>query len=188
MTAGAGRIQIRIDGIPVPQGSKTIVPAHGERRAFLRDANANRLHPWRDHVTTIARETCRYHPTITGPVKVWLRFTFERPNSHYRAGRNAHRLRDQAPLMPTGHDLGDLDKLTRAIFDALTAATVWADDSLVVDVRARKVYAGEDELALPSAGVVIVLEPLEVQATVPASGDEAADAGTVHTTIQEALL
>lgn len=183
-----GRIQIRVAGVPIPQGSKTIANPYAKngRPAYLRDDNPN-LEAWRTLVTDVARDTCRYHETITVPVKVWLRFTFERPKSHYRSGRNAHRLTDRAPLGPTVQGCGDLDKLTRSIFDSLTKAQVWADDSLVVDVRARKVYAGEDELALPKAGVVIVLEPLEVPATVPASGDEAVDAGAVHT-IQEALL
>lgn len=179
---GAGRIQIRVDGIPVPQGSKQENP-YGRG---VRDANAERLHPWRRHVTAVARDQCRYHDCLTGPVKAWIRFTFERPKAHYRTGRNAHRLRDGAPLMPTGHDLGDIDKLVRAIFDSLEAAGVVADDCLFVDLRTRKVYAGEDEHALDHAGVVIVLEPLTTEATVPVLEGEAG-AGTVQTT-QEVLL
>ena len=183
-----GRIQIRVDGVPIPQGSKTIGNpyAKGGRPAYIRDDNP-RLEAWRDHVTAVARDTCRYHDTITTPVKVWLRFTFERPVSHYRSGRNSHRLTTRAPLGPTVQGCGDLDKLTRAVFDSLTKAAVWADDSLVVDVRARKFYAGEDELALDQPGVVIVLEALTPSATVPVSGDEAVEAGTVQT-VQEALL
>lgn len=188
-----GRIQIRIDGIPIPQGSKQENP-YGRG---VRDANAERLHPWRKHVAGVARDQCLYHETLTGPVKVWIRFTFERPPSHYRTGRNAHRLRDNAPVLPTGHDLGDIDKLVRAIFDSLQDAGVVADDCLFVDLRTRKVYAGEDELALPAAGVVIVLEPLtgpDHQPTGPVSVTEGkgeappnTEAGPVHT-IQEALL
>lgn len=173
------RIGIRVYGLPIPQGSKRIARrGKGKaQRTFLLDNNEATLHPWRAKVTAEATAQYLGLPTITNPVKVWVRFTFERPPSHYRAGRNAHLLRDGAPPAPTGRDLGDVDKLIRAVFDALTVAKVWADDSLVVDVRARKVYAGEDELALERAGVDIVIEPLDAYALVGGRG-----------ALQEALL
>lgn len=153
----AGRIAIRVHGLPIPQGSKVANHfGHG-----VRDANATKLTPWRQHVTTTAIDAVRYHDhlPLTGPLKVWVRFTFTRPASHYRTGRNAHLLKDSAPAFP-GHSCGDVDKLQRAIFDALTDAGVWGDDTQVVDVRARKMWAGEDELALDQAGVDIIIEPL----------------------------
>jgi Holliday junction resolvase RusA-like endonuclease len=178
------RIGIRVYGLPIPQGSKTANRfGHG-----VRDA------PWRKKVTQQAADTLRYHDTITGPVRVWIRFTFTRPPSHYRTGRNAHLLRDQAARLPISHGLGDIDKHIRAIFDALTDASAWSDDRLVVDVRARKLYAGEDELALDRDGVDIVIEPLDqpelvLTTSVPASapeGEAENEAGTA--THQEALL
>ncbi|WKN47123.1 RusA family crossover junction endodeoxyribonuclease [Nocardioides sp. Arc9.136] len=156
-TAIPGRLGIRVLGLPIPQGSKTAVTRKG--RPALIDANAATLAPWRDQVKLVAEDTCRYHDTITGPVRVWVRFTFERPPSHYRTGRNAHLLKDSAPRYP-GRACGDVDKLQRAVFDALTDAAVWADDTQVVDVRARKFYASEDEVALPQAGVDIVIEEI----------------------------
>ena len=153
-TGHGGRIAIRIHGTPVPQGSKT---ANSFGRG-VRDANATKLKPWREHVTAIAADATRFHDTITGPVRVWVRFTFERPKSHYRSGRNSHRLKDNAPAQPTSKN--DVDKLQRAVFDALTDAAVWADDGQVVDVRARKFYAGEHEYALHAAGVDIIIEEL----------------------------
>lgn len=172
------RVGIRVYGRPITQGSKT------KGRFSLYDDNAKTLKPWRKKVKEAAEDQCRYHDTIDGPVRVWLRFTFDRPKTHFRTGRNAHLLRDAAPRFPTWHN--DVDKLTRAVFDSLTEAGVWADDGLVVDERVRKFYANEDELALTRAGVDIVIEPLDVDvplevppATVPVSGDEAAEAGTV---------
>lgn len=152
------RIAIRVHGTPIPQGSKT---ANSFGRG-VRDANAATLKPWRDHVRTLAEDATRYHDTITGPVRVWVRFTFDRPASHYRTGRNAHILKDTAPRFP-GHSCGDVDKLQRAIFDALTDAKVWADDTQIVDVRARKFYAGDDDLALDQAGVDVIVEPLTAE-------------------------
>lgn len=149
-----GRIAIRVHGTPIPQGSKTANSfGHG-----VRDANAAKLKPWRETIRTAAEDQCRYHDTITGPVQIWLRFAFPRPQSHYRTGRNAHLLKDTAPAYPTAKN--DLDKLQRAVLDALTDAQVWVDDGLVVDVRARKFYAGEHEHAPAVPGVDIILEEL----------------------------
>jgi Holliday junction resolvase RusA-like endonuclease len=146
-------------------------PAKGKaQRTFLLDNNEDTLHPWRDLIAATAADTLQYHDglPLTGPLRVWLRFTFTRPPTHYRSGRNAHRLTNQAPTFP-GHGCGDIDKLTRAVLDALTRprsgswSGAWADDTQVVDVRARKFYAGEDELALDRPGVDVVIEDLTPQ-------------------------
>ncbi|GAW54704.1 RusA family crossover junction endodeoxyribonuclease [Nocardioides sp. PD653] len=149
-----GRIAIRVHGTPIPQGSKRI-GRHGKRAVIL-DNNDDVLDPWRKHVKAQAADACRYHDTITGPVRVWLRFAFPRPGSHYRTGRNAALIRDSAPRYPVAKN--DLDKLQRAVLDALTDAEVWVDDGLVIDVHARKFYAGEHELAPAKPGVEIILE------------------------------
>lgn len=149
-----GRIAIRVHGTPIPQGSKT-ANSFGNG---VRDANAAKLKPWRATVTAAAKDQCRYHDTITGPVQLWLRFAFQRPPSHYRTGRNAALIRDSAPRFPSAKN--DLDKLQRAVLDALTDAQVWADDGLVVDIRARKFYAGEHEHAPTQPGVDIIIEEL----------------------------
>lgn len=152
------RVAVIVHGIPIPQGSKTVVPAKGKRRAFVRDSNGDKLKPWRDKVKAHAEDATRYVETFTGPVRIWVNFTFDRPRSHYRTGRNAHLLKDDAPLYPQSKN--DVDKLQRAIFDALTDAEVWTDDGLVVDVRARKYWADEHEHALPRAGVALIVEAL----------------------------
>lgn len=158
-----GRIGIRVYGVPVPQGSMVAFIDKATHRARLKSSNEKTLKAWRKMVQFAAEDQCRYHDTITGPVKVWLRFTFDRPASHHRTGRNAHLLKDTAPEYPVGRGHGDSDKLERAVFDSLTAAHVWADDSLVVDHRTRKFYVDGHELALDRPGVDIILEPLTRQ-------------------------
>lgn len=154
----ASHIAIRVIGLPIPQGSKKIGRRQG--RPTIVDNNTKVLEPWRKHVAAIATDAVRYHDAmpITGPVKASLRFTFVRPASHYRSGKYAHLLRDGAPVFP-GHGCGDIDKLQRAIFDAITGPVLY-DDTQVIDVRARKFYAGDHEYALPQAGVDIIIEPL----------------------------
>lgn len=158
-TGLGGRIAIRVLGTPIPQGSLVPFIDRATRRARVKASNEPTLKAWRKHVTATAKDTCRYHDTITGDVRVWVRFTFTRPPSHYRTGRNAHLLKDRAPRNP-GRACGDIDKLQRAIFDALTDAGVWVDDTQVVDVRARKFYAGEDEYAMDRPGVDIIIEEI----------------------------
>lgn len=176
---------IVVHGTPVTQGSKTVVPARGKRRATLRDQNGKTLKPWRDKVKKHAIAASRYHDKFTGPVRVTVRFSFDRPPSHYRSGGNAHLLKDGAPLYPTYKQ--DLDKLQRACFDALTDAEVWDDDGQVVDVRARKFYAGESEYALDQAGVLILIEALTPTPVPSLAAGSPAAAGEASTQHQEVL-
>lgn len=154
--ATRARLTVQVSGVPIPQGSKGARAIKGRPQLF--DTNAAKLAPWRKAVHDAAVDATRYHDTITGPVRVWLRFAFERPTSHYRTGRFGHLLRDDAPHYPIGPAYGDADKLTRAVFDSLTTAGVWTDDRLVVDLRSRKFYAGEHELAPAVPGVDIIIE------------------------------
>lgn len=149
-----GRIAIRVYGVPIPQGSKR-VGRHGKRPVIL-DNNDQVLAPWRAHVRATAEDVCRYHDIVTGPVRTWVRFTFTRPPSHFLT--DGVRLRAGAPQFP-GHGCGDVDKLLRAVLDAITGVAIH-DDTQVVDVRARKFYAGENEHALDQAGVDIILEEI----------------------------
>jgi crossover junction endodeoxyribonuclease RusA len=81
-------------------------------------------------------------------------FSFARPKSHYRTGRNAHLLRDGIPGQPMSAP--DLSKLARATEDALTDAGVWTDDARVSEyLRLAKVWCGSDPGALPVPGVRI---------------------------------
>lgn len=126
-----------VGGTPVEQGSKT----GGKRNngsVFLRDSNGKRLHPWREHV---ARETQanRGTTTFTGPVRVDLIFFMPRPGYHFGTGRNAATLKPGAPFFHTVKP--DVDKLERAILDALKMGGAYTDDALVCMVTKSKVYA-----------------------------------------------
>jgi Holliday junction resolvase RusA-like endonuclease len=68
------------------------------------------------------------------PVLVSLVFTFTRPKYHF----NKHGIRPGAPLFKQTKP--DLDKLCRAVLDALTESGVLRDDCLVVSLIASKLY------------------------------------------------
>ena len=72
-------------------------------------------------------------------VRVEATFILQRPKVHCGTGRNANTVKASAPAHPVGRP--DVDKLLRALLDALTG-TVVADDSQVVEATARKVYCG----------------------------------------------
>ena len=83
--------------------------------------------------------------------------TLPRPAAHFRTGRFAHLLRDDAPGWPIGRGTGDSDKYARAINDALTDAAVWIDDAQAVETVCRKVYVDSGLDALDTPGAVIRL-------------------------------
>lgn len=132
-------------GIVAGQGSKRHV-GHG-----IMVESSKRVKPWRQDVKAAAEAAIEaweqrqplaagtWHP-IAGPVDISVTFFWPRPKSHYRAGRNADLLRDNAPACPTSRNLGDIDKILRATFDAMTSAGVWVDDALVVTVMASKAW------------------------------------------------
>lgn len=123
-------------GKPATQGSKRHLG-----NGISIEAN-KRLPAWRTDV----REACRqaavalqWDATTAQAVRVV--YLFNRPGGHYRTGRHAGQLHPWAlPLLPTSHQLGDLDKLTRAALDACTPHA-WQDDALVVEAQLRRAWA-----------------------------------------------
>jgi len=134
-------------GIPAPQGSKRHV-GNG-----ILVESSKKVRPWRDAVRSTAALARPGLAPLDGPLRVSMCFTFLRPRSHYRTGRNADLLRDGAPTAPQGTP--DLSKLVRSTEDALTDAGVWVDDARVVALNACKVYANEYPDALSKPGAVI---------------------------------
>jgi crossover junction endodeoxyribonuclease RusA len=99
------------------------------------------LQPWRDSIAWHARQAAG-PARWDGPVHVDLTFVFVRPAAHYGTGRNARVLKPSAPAFPATRGQGDVDKLARAVLDALTASGVFLDDSQVSSLAARKVWTG----------------------------------------------
>lgn len=139
-------------GRPAAQGSKV------RTKYALRDSNDATLTPWRNTVSHAAHAAMTLDglQRITEPVHVRALFYFDRPASHWRTGRNAHLLRDNAPTRPGR--VGDLDKLQRALFDAITDSGAWADDALVADVRAGKHWTSPSG-PMSSPGVIVEITP-----------------------------
>ena len=108
-----------VPGQPSPQGSKRHV---GNGRMI---ESSKALGPWRERVALAAHNAMTGAPMWVGvPVRVHVTFVMRRPVSARKS-------------TPAAIKRPDLDKLVRAVFDALTNV-VFGDDSVVVDLRASK--------------------------------------------------
>lgn len=133
-----------VPGQPVPQGSKSGFVNKKTGRVQIVDKDV-RLPAWRMKVTAHARDAIQHHTValdypLDGPVGVRIDFVMPRPKGHYGTGKNTSILKPSAPTHPAS--MPDLDKLLRAIFDALTDAQVWRDDGQVVWCHTAKHYDG----------------------------------------------
>lgn len=141
------RRTVVVHGVPAAQGSKRHV---GNGRMV---EMSKRLGPWRAAIAeAIVEAGWQRDPILTGPVWVDLTFYLPRPKHHYGTGRNADRLKPNAPVW-VSTAVGDIDKLCRAVLDAITHAGAWRDDSQVAYLAAEKHYAEQP-------GVRIVLDRL----------------------------
>lgn len=142
-------IELWIAGLPAPQGSKRHVG-----RGIMVESNEKTLRPWR---STIAFEAIRaleaFDPLgypSRGPVRVTLGFSFPHPAGHFRTGKNAGLLKPSAPAVKATRP--DIDKLVRAVLDALTGLA-FADDGQVVELLAFKAFG--------HAGVAIAVDEVD---------------------------
>jgi crossover junction endodeoxyribonuclease RusA len=120
-------------GMPIPKGSMRHI---GNGRMI----DQTKTKPWMKAV----REAAMLEAALQGigmievPVSVVIQFHFPRPV----AAKNR--------LYPHKRSVGDIDKLSRAVLDALqptkTEPGVLADDALVVDLLAFKRYADGEEV------------------------------------------
>lgn len=120
-------IRITVPGLPVPQGSKnSYCDRTARHRVNTVDINRKELHAWRDLVAMLARPF--FPAPYAGPVALEMRFWLKAPQTMPK---------DRVAMTTKP----DLDKLIRAILDALTTAGAYCDDAQVVEILSRKRYA-----------------------------------------------
>lgn len=138
--SGLERLSFVVAGEAIPQGSAKAFVVKG--RAVITTDNP-RLKEWRQKVVDAAELAMTDGGFGDQPVAVSLWFRFVRPESVKAAARPWPSVRP------------DVDKLARAVLDALTTSGVVSDDSRVVDLRAVKVYAEAESvsvLVVPAGG------------------------------------
>lgn len=121
-------ITFTVEGIPAPQGSKV-------RTRYGMRESSKRVKPWRELVTAAAvaaGDQAGLLDALDPPYRVEAWFYFRRP----RTTKATH------PVAPT---IGDLDKLARAVGDALTISGLIRDDRFITDWKTEKAWAGPAE-------------------------------------------
>lgn len=112
---------IFIPGNPAPQGSKR----HLGNGVMVE--SSKRVKPWRSDIrSALLDDGGQPRARFAGPVRVDLEFVLPRPKG---APKKRTPAADKRP---------DIDKLLRAVFDAIGSAGVWRDDSQVVEARQVK--------------------------------------------------
>jgi crossover junction endodeoxyribonuclease RusA len=122
-------VSLVIYGIPIAQGSKRAFYKQGMKRAVLAE-DSSKVKPWRQEIAIGALEQMKrlkIAPALAGtPVVVQCMFYFPRPKSLKKA-------------ITAKTTKPDVDKLARAVLDALTG-TMFADDGQVVELRVAKLF------------------------------------------------
>lgn len=137
-------VQFSVPGIPATQGSTRAYIRGG--RAVVTHANEKTI-PWRHTIGHTANLELEGRYAAPGsPVTVTVDFVLPRPASHWLKTGG---LRKTAPRYPRL----DLDKLVRAVLDALTGVA-WHDDSQVTDLIAGKGYV-TDPAVQPGARITL---------------------------------
>lgn len=132
-------------GVPKPQGSKRAFVHRG--RAVMTESNKAGHRDWRATVGNAALGAFADRPLLDGPLAVTLVFAMPRPKSHPKRRRTWPQARP------------DVDKLARNVFDAMSQV-IYRDDSQIVELTARKVWA---EIDVPhGAGVDVTVSLIEV--------------------------
>lgn len=120
-------IEFHAYGIPQPKGSTRAFMPKGARFPVVTSDNP-KLKDWQHAIAQAASLKTRGFQ-FTGPVAVTADFYLPHPKTGKR--RQAHTTKP------------DLDKLSRALCDALTGV-VWGDDSQVTALQVSKFYAAPE--------------------------------------------
>jgi Holliday junction resolvase RusA-like endonuclease len=131
-------LRLTVYGIPAGQGSAKAYPHRSTGRIIVTH-DSKRTRPWRESIVAEARQYLS-GPPLDEPCVLCVAFYLPRPVSAPKRVK-----------LPS--KLPDLDKLIRAVGDALTTAGVWKDDSRVVSISAHKVYAASESDPMGTAGI-----------------------------------
>ena len=167
MDARTPYVEFFVPGRVASGGSKQ---GHWNPKAMRKDGQMGKVvmapdskytKPWMAIVGAYARDAMLQQQDnrmiLWGPILLWIEFLFVRPKGHFGTGRNADKLKPNAPHFHTSKPDGV--KCCRSTEDACTGI-IWRDDSQVAMHNLSKVYA--DPGQTPGASVkVYLLQPVE---------------------------
>lgn len=136
-------LRFTIHGYPAPQGSKRHIVNKSGKLSVIE--SSRKVKPWRSSVRDAALNAKPDpRPLLFArlvPVSITVSFMYQRPRSHYGTGRNASRLKPDAPVWMINRP--DIDKVERSLLDGLTDAGVFADDCQVVHLNVGQIYSND---------------------------------------------
>lgn len=148
------QIRFFVVGTPKPAGSKRAFVNKNTGKAILTDMSGQAGKDWRHDIQAFAQKVYTGAP-LEEPLQLRVVFRQVRPKGHFGTGKNAHLLKPNAPMYPTGKP--DCTKLLRSLEDSLTGI-IWRDDAQIVSQSAWKFYCDDEN---PRPGALIVVEVLE---------------------------
>lgn len=154
-------LEVDVAGDPIPQGS-TRAFSRGGKIHTTNDPTGT-IERWRGDIrSAVKHATVRYlgpgFPMVH-PIAMRMSFRLHRPKSHFLGvtkSRPAPELRADAPHWAPGGK--DVDKLARAVLDALSGV-VYVDDAQVVSIVAAKRYCAPAE----GPGLYLEIKRAEVE-------------------------
>jgi Holliday junction resolvase RusA-like endonuclease len=175
-------LTINVVGTPAPQGSKRAFVVNG--RAVMAESS-KKVKPWRQDVKSAVEDLRDVVPAfaqlpLAGPLEVQVDFYIVRPGYHFRTGKHAGVLKDNAPRFVDKKP--DADKLLRSTLDGLKEAGVYRDDAQVAVVVGRKYYADQ------ATGARITVRPLATTDPSPADASSPVRAAGEALTPEEVLF
>lgn len=148
--AGPGAISVWVAGVPAPQGSKRPLGRQGGFGKHIMIESSTKVKPWREDVRQAFLNWGHREVNFAKDMPVIVKIVFVLPRTKAMRDRPAA----DFPMVQKP----DLDKLGRAVLDALTSAGVFADDSQVVTLLSHKRRAEQGE----PTGAMIHIEPVIV--------------------------
>lgn len=135
-----------VPGNPITKGSLTPYQDQRTGRLGVKHQFGKELREWCSRISFFASQARNEFFGTDEAVEVEATFVLKRPGTHYGTGRNAGKVKNSAPNLPTGKKL-DIDKLSRALLDALTGVA-YVDDGQVTRLNVNKAYGEEQGVAV----------------------------------------
>ena len=145
-------IEIFVPGQAAPAGSKRGFYIKKINKVIMTTASKKQK-PWQESVRWAFKQQYDRMVPPRGPLRLVIKFSELRLDSHYGTGRNAGKLKQSAPQYPHKTRTGDLTKLIRAVEDALEGLA-FVNDKQIVDTHATKVYGD-------TCGALVRIEKME---------------------------
>ena len=138
------RIEFTIHQYPVPQGSMIAVYNKKLGISSVRHSQGAALAMWRQTIRLSARE--QGAEVVANPIAIKILFGMKRPLAQLELIAGKYRVRDKfrdsRPAVAP-----DIDKLTRAVLDALTGVC-YHDDRQVVMLVVQKKYGEQTKITI----------------------------------------